>query len=101
MEDEKMKTFNQKLEDYAKLIVEIGINVQKDKPIALSAPVEVADFGRMLVKKAYEAGASDVSVTWYDDFVTRQRFENAPLREFETFPEYLVDKVRYLSLIHI
>lgn len=90
-----MKTFNQKLEDYAKLIIEIGINVQKDKPIALSTPVELADFGRMLVKKAYEAGASDVSVTWYDDFVTRQRFENAPLREFETFPQYLVDKMEY------
>ncbi len=90
-----MKSFNQKLEDYAKLIIEIGINVQDGKPIALTTPVEVADFGRMLVKRAYERGASDVSVTWYDDFVTRQRFENAPLSEFETFPEYLVDKVRY------
>ncbi|MDO5717590.1 MAG: aminopeptidase [Tissierellia bacterium] len=90
-----MKSFDQKLNDYAKLIVEIGINVQEGRPIALSAPVDSADFARKLVENAYKKGASDVSLNWYDDFVTRKKFEYSPIEEFKEFPEWAVERVRY------
>lgn len=90
-----MKSFEEKLYDYARLIIEVGINVQKGKPLNISVPVDSAEFARMLVEIAYKNGASDVYVNWYDDKLTRMRFENAPLEVFEDFPQWIVERARY------
>lgn len=90
-----MENFENKLYEYAKLITEIGINVQKGSPLVINAPVSAADFARMLVKRAYELGASQVEMYWYDDFVTRQKFENAPVEVFEDFPKWIVERATF------
>ena len=59
---------------YARLVVEVGINVQKGQPIMINCPVESVEFGRMLTTAAFDAGAKDVHINWRDDYCTRQHW---------------------------
>lgn len=86
-----MVDFQKRLNDYAKLTVEVGINLQKGQPLVISAPVEGADFVRLLAKNAYEHGASDVFINWHDDALTKLKYENAPMQVFESFPKWRAD----------
>jgi len=78
------------LEKYAELTVKVGVNIQKDQKLLLRAPLCAAEFTRIVVRKAYEAGARDVVVLWSDDEITRTRYELAPEDSFTEFPEYYV-----------
>ncbi len=86
-----MKDFQTKLNDYAKLIVKVGINVQAGEPMVISSPIEGAEFTRLLAKHAYEAGASEVHVNWNDEVITRLKYENAPMEVFENYPLWFAD----------
>ena len=81
-----MSNFNEKLDKYARLCVEVGINIQKNQPLVINAPVEGAEFVRLVAKHAYELGAKQVHVNWNDEVLTRLRYENAPMEVFENFP---------------
>ena len=60
-----------KLENYAKLAVEFGVNVQNGEDVIINAPVENPDLARLITKAAYEKGARNVSIDWRDDAITR------------------------------
>lgn len=85
-----------KLNNYAKLAMEVGLNVQAGDIVSIRCPVEAQEFGRAAVKAAFDAGAVEVDVNWGDDNVTRQRFENEPLENFENFPEW--QKIKFTDL---
>ena len=80
----------QLLEKYASLAVNIGVNLQKGQTLLIRSSISSAPFTRLIVKKAYEAGAKDVNILWTDDETTRLRFDLAPDEAFKDFPEYLV-----------
>lgn len=84
-----------KLSEYARLCVEVGVNVQKDQCVVISAPIETMEFTRLLVEHAYKAGARDVFVRWTDGITSRLKFQYAPKEEFETFPEWLKSCLDY------
>lgn len=52
---------------------------------------------RILAKKAYEHGASDVHISWSDDYLTRLKFENAPMSVFEDYPAWKADSEEYYA----
>ncbi|MCY8399778.1 aminopeptidase [Bacillus haynesii] len=83
-----MNSFTDKLSKYAKLVAEVGVNVQKGQQVVINASTEVRDFARLLVKSVYERGAKNVTVRWQDDEVTRLKYELAPAEAFEEFPEW-------------
>ncbi len=85
-----MKDFNIMLDEYAKLCVEVGINLQKSQPLVINAPIEGADFVRLVAKHAYELGAKEVHVNWNDEILTKMKYENAPMEVFENFPNKFV-----------
>ncbi|MDY0236198.1 MAG: aminopeptidase [Gudongella sp.] len=93
-----MENFDKKLIEYAKLIIEIGINLQKGQPLLIRAPIEGANFVRILAKEAYNNGASDVHISWSDDYLTRLKFDNAPMNVFEEFPKWKADSEEYYAL---
>lgn len=66
------------LEKYADLAVNIGINVQKGQEVILNAPINAADLARLITKKCYEAGASDVIVRYRDQLITHTKLDLAP-----------------------
>jgi len=86
-----LNNFNNLLDKYANLCVKVGINVQKDQPLVINAPVEGAEFTRLLAKHAYEAGAKEVYVNWNDGDLTRMKYEYAPMEVFENFPKWYAD----------
>ena len=51
-----MKTFQQRMEQYAALAVEVGVNVQPGQKLCVIAPVAAAEFVREVVKHAYRIG---------------------------------------------
>lgn len=81
-------TFEQNLENYAELAVKVGVNIQKNQFLYISASVDNMEFVRLVTKKAYEAGARQVFVDLIDDALTRLRYELAPSESFDFFPEW-------------
>ncbi|MBT2292113.1 aminopeptidase [Paenibacillus albidus] len=86
-----MKDFEQMLDKYAELVVKVGVNVQPGQVLIVSAPLETAELTRLIVGKAYEAGAKFVQVDWDDEAVTRIRYEKAPDESFDYYPQWHAD----------
>lgn len=55
-----------KLQEYAQLLINVGLNVQKDQYVVISSQVDCAYFARMCIAAAYEAGAKQVIMNWND-----------------------------------
>ncbi len=83
-----MSNFQTNLEKYADLAVRVGVNIQKDQSLVVSASIDAAEFVRLIVKKAYEVGAKHVYVDYNDDVVSRTKYELAPDEAFTEFPEW-------------
>lgn len=83
------------LNDYAKLCVKVGINLQEGEPLVINSPIEGAYFVRLVAKHAYELGASEVHVNWNDETLTKLKYENAPMEIFENFPKWYADGLEY------
>ena len=88
---------NKRIEAYAKLLVRVGANVQKGQTVVITSSVDTAEFARLCVKEAYEAGARDVVMRWTDDEVTRLRYMGADDAVFDEFPHWRADMVNELS----
>lgn len=76
------------IERYANLVVRKGVNVKPGQEVVVQSPVECAEFARLLVKRAYAAGAGHVTVIWGDDEVSRLTYENVETAWFENVPEW-------------
>ncbi|WP_339254001.1 aminopeptidase [Sporosarcina sp. FSL W8-0480] len=85
-----MLSFEQKLENYASLVAEVGANIQKDQTLFISASIETVEFVRKVAEKAYSLGARQVIVDWSDDELVKLRYEKAPAESFSDFPEWKV-----------
>lgn len=81
---------HQSLEKYAELALKTGVNLQPDQALMINAPIEGADFTRIVAKKAYELGAKDVHINWSDDELALLKYENAPDEVIGSFPEWRV-----------
>jgi aminopeptidase len=67
-----------RLERYAKLTVEVGVNLQPGQDLLIDAFVEHAPLVRHLARVAYAAGARYVDVDYRDDYVARTQVELGP-----------------------
>ena len=52
------------LREYARLIVRVGVNVQKGQDVLVYADLDQPEFVQMVVEEAYKAKARKVSVEW-------------------------------------
>src|SRR5690625_5272810 len=77
-------------EKYAELALRTGVNLQENQALMINAPLEGADFTKIVVRKAYELGAKDVHVNWVDDELTLLKYEYAPEEVLAEFPEWRV-----------
>lgn len=82
-------------EDYARLLVRGGVNVQKGQMLVIRASVEDREFVRLCVQQAYQAGACQVQVDWHDDAVSRSAYACESEEEMARFPDWLVQKMEY------
>lgn len=101
-----MKDFDKLLEKYAELVVKVGVNIQPGQVLIVQSPLETVQFTRLIVSKAYEAGAKYVQVEWDDEMISRIRYEKAPDNSFEYYPKWQADMMEQLAegggaLLHI
>lgn len=83
-------TFEEKLAEYADLAVRVGINVQSGQYVLINTTTDTLDFTRLVVKKAYEAGAKRVHVNFSDGPTNRAFYDLAPDSEMHEFPAWMV-----------
>ena len=88
--------FEAKLNEYAHLLVEVGLNVQKGQIPRISSPVECAPLARLCAAAALDCGAKDVVMEWGDDFIARQRYLKADESVFAEFPSYTKAKFDWM-----
>lgn len=96
-----------KLREYAKLLLQNGINLQKDQTLVINVDVENKDFAHIVTDEAYRMGAYEVVINWRSINSTRQRFlhanEEALTRVESWIPEFYKNysdrNAAFLSLI--
>ena len=77
------------LEDYARLIVQIGANVQTDQTVLISCAADDVYFARLVAKEAYDAGAREVVTLFTDDAIKRMHYLRADSAVFDEVPRWL------------
>lgn len=80
----------QLLKQYARLVVSVGVNIQKDQILVINSPIECAEFAREISKAAFAAGAHDVVISWGDELSAHIRYEHGKKELFTEFPEWRV-----------
>jgi aminopeptidase len=90
-------SFEQKLENYALLAVKIGVNIQPGQKLVINADIASAELVRLVVRKAYEAGASLVKVNYTDEQITRTRYDLAPADSFLEPPKWHAEEMEDLA----
>jgi aminopeptidase len=64
-------TLAQRMERYADLLVRLGANVQPGQDVMLNTDVEFVELARLVVDRAYAAGARRVETRFFDDGLRR------------------------------
>jgi len=90
-------TFTEKQQQYARLLVKLGVNVQPGQELVVRCTAETAPFVRLVAKAAYEAGAKEVIVHFGDEILKRLRYENAPMEVFESVPAWEAESMNYYA----
>ncbi|MCW6701341.1 aminopeptidase [Anaerococcus sp. NML200537] len=86
---------NKRIENFARLAVEFGVNVQEGEDVLITSPVEAPELARLMTKAAYEKGARKVSINWVDDTLTRLSYEYESQETLNEVPDWVVEKSRY------
>ncbi len=94
------------LQEYARLLVQIGLNIQRGQRLVISAPVECAAFARLCAREAYDAGCREVVMNWHDDALTRMKylqadeavFDEVPLWRRHFFNDHALEGAAYLAI---
>ena len=96
----------EKLQEYAQLLVQVGLNVQRGQTLVISSPVECAYFARLCAAEAYAAGCKEVVMNWHDDALGRMKylyaddavFDDVPLWRRHFFNDYAQEGAAYLAI---
>lgn len=92
-----MRTKENNIEEYAKLIVEVGVNIQQDQYLMITAPIQTAYFARALTQCAYAVGAKKVYVDYVDEELNKVNYMYAPDAAFLEYPEWVAEGKRRLA----
>ncbi len=93
--------FERKLDQFAELIVKVGINVQPGQPLIMNGPsltrgvpLETAPLVRKIAEHAYKAGSPFVDVLWDDPEMSKIRLGLSDVEALEAhFPSWRTEGV--------
>ncbi|HDA0995604.1 aminopeptidase [Staphylococcus aureus] len=77
-----LTNYKEKLQQYAELLVKVGMIVQPKQPVFIRSSVETLELTHLIVEEAYHCGASDVRVVYSDPTLKRLKFENESVEHF-------------------
>ena len=90
---------DQRLDGYARLVVQVGLNLQPGQILGINALIEHAPFARAISRAAYAVGAKYVDVLYTDQHVRRTHIELADDELLGYSPDWLVTRLRELGEI--
>ena len=85
------------LVNYAKLIVQLGANVQKGQSVVINSSTDIASFTNLVVEQCYKRGAKEVRVEWNNIDTTVLKYKHESVKTLSTLPEWYLKK--YESLV--
>jgi aminopeptidase len=88
---------DQRLETYARLAVQVGLNLQPGQTLGVNALIEHAPLARAIARQAYESGARYVDVLYSDQHVRRAHIAAAADDALGYSPPWLVSRLRELG----
>jgi aminopeptidase len=90
---------DQRLASYARLVVQVGLNLQPGQILGINALIEHAPLARAITREAYNAGAKYVDVLYTDQHVRRAHIELAGEDLLDYSPPWLVERLHKLGEI--
>ena len=76
------------LRKYARLIAEVGANVQKGQEVFITAGLDQPDFVAMVVDACYKLGASRVEVEWYHQPLEKLHVRHQSVKTLSELTDY-------------
>ena len=92
-----MPDTDDRLDRFARLAVQVGVNLQEGQTLAVQALAEHAPLARAVAREAYAAGARYVDVYYGDQHVRRAHIEHASDADLGYSPPWLVARFRALG----
>jgi aminopeptidase len=88
-----------RLARYARLAVEVGLNLQPGQLLGINALLEHAPFARAIAQEAYARGARFVDVSYSDQHVRRAHIATVPEGDLGYSPPWAVERLDELGRI--
>jgi aminopeptidase len=88
-----LSNFEHSLQNYADIVVKIGLNLRAGQRLIINAPVQSAPLVHKITASAYQAGCRYVDVLYRDELVKLARHQYAPRDSFEEFPAYMAEGI--------
>lgn len=82
------------LENYARLIVESGINLQKGQDVIIQVNTEAADFAVLVTEECYKRGARLVRVEWLNQEIQKLHYNWRTEETLKTIDKWEIEKYR-------
>src|SRR3954471_12351596 len=79
--------------EFARLVVRVGVNLQRGQELLLAGQVEQATFVRAIAEEAYRAGARHVSVDYRDPWIRRAMVADGPDETLGWTPPWLLARL--------
>ena len=82
------------LDAYARLVLDVGVNLEPGQVLGVTAFVEHAPFVRAVARAAYDRGARYVDVSYEDEHVRKSMVEQAPEEVLGWTPPWRLERRR-------
>lgn len=82
-------------ETYAKLAVQVGINLEKGQDVCIYGSTNVTEFVKEIVKECYERGARSVRVEWSCDEISKMHYLYQDVGVLSEVTKWQEEKAKY------
>ena len=79
------------LNEYAELIINHGLNLQKGEILHINSPVNAAPLVEEVAKVAYQKGAKKIINHWSDGKISALKYEYESVEDLEDVPDYVAE----------
>ena len=83
------------LREYAKLVVRVGVNIQKGQTLIVNAGLDQPEFVAMVVEEAYKAKAKEVIVEWSYQPLTKIHARYKTVKTMSTVHEWELARLEH------
>jgi aminopeptidase len=85
------------IEEYARLVVRVGVDVQRGQDVIVYAEIDHAPFARAVAAEAYRAGARVVDVDYRDPWVRRALVAEGSDESLGVTPPWIVAQIEHAA----